>query len=101
MRSSVAVRNLLKNIDPVFRGEVLTRTFFHPYYGEDMMIVAVPTPNGNGAINGAIILNAPVQGLNNFLAQIYGAIALTGLLALALTLFVVRRLSRGIVRPLR
>lgn len=101
VRTSATVRNLLKDLGPVFQGEVLTRTFFHPYYGEDMMIVAVPIPNGNGAINGAIILNAPVQGLNNFLTQIYGAIALTGLLALVLTLFVVRRLSRGIVRPLR
>ena len=66
-----------------------------------MMIVAVPIPNGDGTVTGAIILNAPVQGLNNFLTQIYWAIALTGLLALALTLFVVRRLSGGIVRPLR
>ena len=65
------------------------------------MIVAVPIPNGNGAIDGAIILNAPVQGMNAFLTQIYWAIALTGLLALALTVFIVRRLSGGIVRPLR
>ena len=101
MRSSVAVRELLKDLDPVFRGEVLTRTFFHPYYGEDMMIVAVPIQTEGGESNGAIILNAPVQGINNFLTRIYLAIALTGLLALALTLFLVRRLSRGIVQPLR
>ncbi|MHC1758884.1 MAG: sensor histidine kinase [Negativicutes bacterium] len=101
MRSSVAVRNLLKDLDPVFRGEVLTRTFFHPYYGEDMMIVAVPIQTESGESNGAIVLNAPVQGINKFLTRIYLAIALTGLLALALTLFLVRRLSRGIVQPLR
>ena len=101
MRSSVAVRELLKDLDPVFRGEVLTRTFFHPYYGEDMMIVAVPIQTEGGESNGAIVLNAPVQGINKFLTRIYLAIALTGLLALALTLFLVRRLSRGIVQPLR
>ena len=101
MRSSTAVRNLLKDIEPVFRGEVLTRTFFHPYYGEDMMIVAVPIQKENGESNGAVIMNAPVQGINKFLTQIYLAIGLIGLLALALTVFVVRRLSRGIVKPLR
>ncbi len=101
IRSSTAVRNLIKNIEPVFRGEVLTRTFFHPYYGEDMMIVAVPIQNEAGAINGAVILNAPVQGMNSFLTRIYWAIGLIGLLALALTLFIVRRLSRGIIQPLR
>lgn len=101
MRSSTAIRNLIKNIQPVFGGKVLTRTFFHPYYGEDMMIVAVPIVGTSGAINGAVILNAPVQGVNRFLTQIYMAIALIGFLSLALTLFVVRRLSRGIVKPLR
>ena len=101
MRSSTAVRNLLQDMAPVFRGEVLTRTFFHPYYGEDMMIVAVPVINAAGAASGAVILNAPVQGFNSFLTRVYLAIGLTGLLALALTLFIVRRLSRGIVKPLR
>jgi signal transduction histidine kinase len=66
-----------------------------------MMIVAVPIRNENGAVSGAVLLNAPVQGMDHFLMRIYGAIALTGLLALALTLFIVRRLSLGIVRPLR
>jgi signal transduction histidine kinase len=101
MRSSTAVRNLLKDIQPVFSGQVLTRTFFHPYYGEDMMIVAVPIINSSGATIGAVILNAPVQGVNRFLTQVYMAIGLIGLFALGLTLFIVRRLSRGIVRPLR
>ena len=101
VRSSTAVRNLLQDLAPVFRGEVLTRTFFHPYYEEEMMIVAVPVINATGTTNGAIILNAPVQGLNSFLTRIYLAIGLTGLLALGLTLFIVRRLSLGIVRPLR
>ncbi len=101
MRSSTAVRNLLKDIEPVFAGQVMTRTFFHPYYGEDMMIVAVPITNASGATTGAVILNAPVKGVNDFLTRVYMAIGLIGLLALALTLFIVRRLSRGIVRPLR
>ena len=101
MRSSVAIRNLLNDIQPVFRGEVLTRTFFHPYYGEEMMIVAVPIRNESGVASGAVILNAPVQGMDSFLKRIYLAVGLTGLFALALTLFIVRRLSRGIVQPLR
>jgi signal transduction histidine kinase len=101
VRTSATIRALLKDMGPVFQGQVLTRTFFHPYYGEDMMIVAVPIRNENGAVSGAVLLNAPVQGMDHFLMRIYGAIALTGLLALALTLFIVRRLSLGIVRPLR
>ena len=103
MRSSTsaAVRNLLKDIEPVFSGNILTRTFFHPYYNEDMMLVAVPIVNVGGAISGAVILNAPVQGVNDFLARVYMTIGVIGLLALGLTLLVVRRLSRGIVRPLK
>ena len=101
MRSSTAVRNLLKDIEPVFAGHILTRTFFHPYYNEDMMLVAVPIVNTVGAITGAVILNAPVQGVNEFLSRVYMAIGVIGLLALGLTLLVVRRLSGGIVRPLR
>jgi signal transduction histidine kinase len=103
MRSSTstAVRNLLKDIEPVFSGNILTRTFFHPYYNEDMMLVAVPIVNVGGAISGAVILNAPVQGVNDFLARVYMTIGVVGLLALGLTLLVVRRLSRGIVRPLK
>ena len=101
MRSSTAVRNLLKDIEPVFAGQTLTRTFLHPYYNEDMMIVAVPIYSAAGAISGAVILNAPVQGVNDFLGRVYMAIGVIGLLALGLTLLVVRRLSRGIVRPLK
>ena len=66
-----------------------------------MMIVAVPVINATGAISGAVILNAPIQGLNSFLTRFYLAIAFIGVLALILTLLVVRRLSRGIVQPLR
>ena len=101
MRSSTAVRNLLKDIEPVFAGQTLTRTFLHPYYNEDMMIVAVPIYSAAGAISGAVILNAPVQGVNDFLGRVYMTIGVIGLLALGLTLLVVRRLSRGIVRPLK
>ena len=101
VRSSTVVRDLVRDMAPVFRGEVLTRTFFHPYYEEDMMIVAVPLKSASGVTTGAVILNAPIQGLNSFLTKVYLAVGLTGLLSLGLTLFIVRRLSRGIVRPLR
>ena len=102
MKNSAALRVLLQDFAPVFQGEILTRTFFHPYYEEEMMMVAVPVVNtANGATTGAVILNAPMQGLNSFLTRIYLAIAVIGVLALILTLLIVRRLSRGIVRPLR
>lgn len=98
--STAAVRNLLQDIEPVFRGQTMTRTFFHPYYGEDMMIVAVPITNPAGTINGAVILNSPVQGVNQFLGRVYWAVALIGLAAVVLTLFIARRLARGIAQPL-
>lgn len=101
MSSSAAVRNLLQDIEPVLRGMTMTRTFFHPFYGEDMMIVAVPIVNPAGNITGAVILNSPVQGVNQFLGRVYWAVALIGLAAVVLTLFIARRLARGIARPLR
>ena len=101
MRNQAALRALLEGMAPVFRGEVLTRTFFNPYYEEDMMLVGVPVAGASGQTVGAVILNAPIRGLNDFLTRVYWAIALVGVLALALTLLIVRRLSRGIVRPLR
>lgn len=101
MRSSPEARSMLKELEPVFKGETLTRTFLHPYYEEEMMIVAVPLLKSDGTVNGVIVLNAPVQGLNDFLHRLYVAVSLTGLLALVLTLFVATRLSRSISRPLR
>jgi len=101
MRTSTMIRALLPELEPVFKGEIWTRTFFHPFYGEEMMIVALPVSAADKTVKGVVVLNAPVQGINDFLMRLYLAITATGILATLFTFFVVNRLAGSIVRPIR
>lgn len=94
------MRGLFNQLDAVYSGQVLTKTMDHPYYGEKMVIVAVPIKNETGDVSGAILLNSSVTGINTFMQRIYYYIALGGLVTLILALLVVNRLTRAIVRPL-
>ncbi|MBP2645352.1 MAG: integral rane sensor signal transduction histidine kinase [Firmicutes bacterium] len=90
-----------KELDQVFAGEVIIRDYHHPVYEEDMLIVGVPLVNDEGFVESAVILHAPVRGIDEFLKQLYYSIGGIGLLALALAVLVVRWLTSGIVRPLK
>lgn len=94
-------RALLDRLEPVFAGQVLARSFYHPIYGENMLIVAVPVTKADGTVNGAVVLNAPIRGVDEFLQRIYFYIGGLGLAALLLTFLLVRQLARGVTRPLR
>jgi len=95
------MQTLIAEIGSVFEGNIWTRTFQHPYYNEEMLTVAVPLVKPDGSITGAVVLNSPVKGMNDFMRTIYYYIAGTGLLAILLTVVVVSYLARGIVRPLK
>ncbi|MDT8901914.1 sensor histidine kinase [Anaeroselena agilis] len=100
-QGNVLARTLADRLEPVFGGQVLTRNFYHPIYGENMLIVGVPLFKADGTVNGAVVLNSPVRGVDEFLRRIYLYIGGLGLAALLLTFFLVRRLASGITRPLR
>ncbi len=94
-------RRLISELDTVYAGNVLTKTLSHPFYGEDFLLVAVPFLKSDGAMGGAIVLNTPVKGINGVLLRIYFYIAIAGVLGLLLSFFIARRLTLGIVRPLK
>ena len=63
------------------------------------MLVGVPYGKQDGA-HGAILLAEPLSGFDSFLRDIYIYTSIVGVLALILSLFMVRRLSRSIIKPL-
>ncbi len=92
---------MLGQLDPVYQGNVWVKTFDHPFYGEKMLVVAVPVTLADGSVGGAVVLNTPVTGINEFMHGIYLYAGVTGLVAIILALLVVARLTRGIIRPLK
>lgn len=95
------VKALAQEIDTIFKGQLIAKTIVDPAYGENMMIVGVPSKNEFGQVEGAIIMHAPMGSLNDFLTKIYLHIVLLGLFALILTLFIVDWLSTSIAKPLK
>jgi signal transduction histidine kinase len=100
-QGGMMTRPLADRLEPLFAGQVLARSFYHPVYGENMLIVGVPLIKADGTVNGAVLLNAPVRGVDQFLQRFYFYIGGLGLVALLLTFLLVRWLARGITRPLR
>lgn len=90
----------LNDLNSVFSGQVVMKTIDHPYYGEKMVVVAVPIKTADGSVSGAVLLNSPVTGINAFMQRIYYYVGAGGLAALLLALLVVNHLTRAIVRPL-
>jgi len=95
------IKFILNELDQVFEGQIWTKIFDHPFYGEKMLVVAVPIIASDSSVMGAVILNAPVTAINVFMEHIYYYIGVAGLVAFLLALLVVSRLTRGVVRPLR
>lgn len=94
------MRSIVNELSPVFEGNTLTRTFDNPYYGEKMLLVALPIELSNGSIRGAVVLHAPVTGIDSFMGRIYYYIGAAALTAIFLSLLAVTWFTRTIVRPL-
>jgi signal transduction histidine kinase len=92
---------LATELKPAFAGQTVQMVVYNQIYKENMVVVAVPMWREDGSVSGAVILNAPVRGINRFLHDIYFYIAGIGLLALVVAFLLVRKLSRGIVGPLK
>lgn len=91
------IKTLLTN---VYNGKSINSRTFHPYYKEQVLLVGVPIGNLGGSLDGAILMAAPISGLDSFLGDIYLYSGLVGFVALLVSLFMVRRLSKSIVKPL-
>lgn len=101
MGGMMAGRTLLDPQDAVFRGEVTSKVFHHPLYEEKMVTVGVPLQCTDGTVIGAVLLNSPVRGIDEFLRTMYYYIGGIGLVAILLAAALVRRMARGITSPLR
>jgi signal transduction histidine kinase len=101
IRDEKGMTPVLQELDGVFAGQVWTKIVEHPFYGEKMIVVAVPIHGNNGNVIAAVVLNTPVTELNAVITHIYHYIGITGLVALLLSLVVVSWLTRGIIRPLK
>ena len=102
LQSQGGMNTIISELDSVFMdGKTWTKTFNNPYYGEKMLVVAVPITLANGQIGGAVLLHAPVAGIDAFMQHIYYYIGGAGLLAVLIALFIVNRLTRDVVRPLK
>ncbi|MBP2641488.1 MAG: phoR 3 [Firmicutes bacterium] len=95
------MRSLISDLDPVFSGQVITKIMEQPYYGEKMVVVAVPIQKTDGSVNGAILLNAPVTGINEFMQRIYYYAGIAGIVSLLFAFLLANRITRTIVRPLK
>jgi len=101
LQSMGGMRTLFNELAPVFKGQVLKKIMDQPYYGEKMVVVAIPIKEANGNITAALLINAPVTGINQFMHRTYFYVAIAGIIALFFALLVVNYLTRAIVRPLK
>ena len=95
------LRALLNSLDPVYRGEVLSQVIEHPIYEEQMVVVGVPILRADGKVDGAVLLNAPVAAVQDFLSHIYLFAGIGALIGLLVSFAVVRLFTRSLVQPLR
>ncbi|SDE81524.1 sensor histidine kinase [Sporomusa acidovorans] len=82
-------------------GTAWTKIVYHPYYEENMLLVAVPLIRDDGQSRGTVLINAPLAGFDSFLNRIYWYIAASGTVGILITIFIANYLSAGIIRPLK
>ncbi|HWR45378.1 sensor histidine kinase [Sporomusa sp.] len=81
-------------------GTAWVKTFYHPYYEENMLVVGVPL-KPDGQVQGTVLINAPLSEFDSFLSRIYWYIAAAGTVVVLITIFIANYLSAGIIRPLK
>lgn len=81
-------------------GEAWAKTFYHPYYEENMLVVGVPL-KPEGQVQGTVLIHAPLSGFDSFLTRVYWYIAAAGAVVVLITIFIANCLATGIIRPLK
>ena len=92
-------RNVNKILKDIYRGESVRSQIYHPYFKQQVILVGVPYGDASHP-RGAILMAEPLSGFGGFLRNVYVFTIIVGLLGLLLSLFMVRSLSRQIVKPL-
>ena len=82
----------------VYAGKSFKSQIYHPQYKEQVILVGVPYKIA-GAGNGAILMIEPLSGFEKFLRNVYIYIIIVGIIAILVSLFLVKRLSDVIIKP--
>ena len=99
IKSGQVSRNVNKILKDIYRGESVRSQIYHPYFKQQVILVGVPYGDKIHP-RGAILMAEPLSGFGGFLRNVYIFTIIVGLLGLLLSLFMVRSLSRQIVKPL-
>ncbi|SDC63077.1 Signal transduction histidine kinase [Succiniclasticum ruminis] len=99
IKSGQVSRNVNKILKDIYRGESVRSQIYHPYFKQQVILVGVPYGDKYHP-RGAILMAEPLSGFGGFLRSVYIFTIIVGLLGLVLSLFMVRKLSRQIVKPL-
>ena len=99
IKSGQVSRNVNKILKDIYRGESVRSQIYHPYFKQQVILVGVPYGDRVHP-RGAILMAEPLSGFGGFLRNVYVFTIIVGLLGLLLSLFMVRSLSRQIVKPL-
>lgn len=87
-------------ITQVYHGDRVNARIFHPYYKEQVLMVGLPLTDSHGLQTGAILLASPIGGLNKVLKDIYLYTIGVGIIALIISMVIVRSLTKRMVQPL-
>lgn len=82
----------------IYAGKSFKSQIYHPYYKEQVILVGVPYKSPMGK-TGAILMIEPLSGFEKFLRNVYIYIMIVGVIALIISLFLVKRLSGLIIKP--
>ncbi|MDY6304025.1 MAG: ATP-binding protein [Succiniclasticum sp.] len=99
IKSGTVSYHVNKILADIYDGGTIRSQVYHPYFKQQVMLVGVPYSSANGQ-KGAILLAEPMSGFGGILRNIYIFTAIVGLVALLISLFMVRHLTKLIVKPL-
>jgi signal transduction histidine kinase len=91
------IRLILKDI---YEGKSVKSQIFHPYYKEQVILVGVPYTDPITKARGALLMTEPLSGFDKFLRNVYIYTVVLGLVALVFSLFIVKKFSKTIIKPL-
>lgn len=85
-------------LNDIYAGKSFKSQVYHPLYKEQVIMVGVPYKTSSGT-TGALLMIEPLSGFEKFLRNVYIYIMFVGLGAIVLSLFLVKMLSRKIIKP--
>ena len=89
----------LNFLQPIYEGQIIKKDFYHPTYQEQVLFVGIPILD-KGNVVGAVLISSAVSGLRDFILGVYIYIGLVMLVAIFLSLILVRHFSRNTIAPI-